>query len=210
MQPHEKHNDHSVMDQDRVPTELNKAIMQARMDKKLTQAQLAQISTFMFPPANPPSLPPSPAPPPYAHVSPPSAFVLYFPLYPLIAIIYIVAIWDLLEHLRKLNRRVSAEDASQLDNAERQVVSPPRRDSDTSIAVVLELQARKVVSFDPQRPVGMNVECAICLEEFVAGQSCRVLEPCNHMFHEDCIDSWLVAEQTCPVCRKNVVFTCLY
>ena len=28
---------------DRVPTELKKAIMQARMDKKLTQAQLAQI-----------------------------------------------------------------------------------------------------------------------------------------------------------------------
>ncbi|MBA0624917.1 hypothetical protein Godav_010186, partial [Gossypium davidsonii] len=28
---------------DRVPTELKKAIMQARMDKKLTQAQLAQM-----------------------------------------------------------------------------------------------------------------------------------------------------------------------
>ncbi|PNX84983.1 multiprotein-bridging factor 1b-like protein, partial [Trifolium pratense] len=28
---------------DRVPTELKKAIMQARTDKKLTQAQLAQI-----------------------------------------------------------------------------------------------------------------------------------------------------------------------
>lgn len=28
---------------DRVPTELKKAIMQARMDKKLTQAQLAQL-----------------------------------------------------------------------------------------------------------------------------------------------------------------------
>ena len=28
---------------DRVPTELKKAIMQARMDKKLTQAQLSQV-----------------------------------------------------------------------------------------------------------------------------------------------------------------------
>lgn len=28
---------------DRVPTELKKAIMQARMDKKLTQSQLAQV-----------------------------------------------------------------------------------------------------------------------------------------------------------------------
>ncbi|GFZ05096.1 multiprotein bridging factor 1B [Actinidia rufa] len=32
-----------VSHHDRVPTELKKAIMQARMDKKLTQAQLAQI-----------------------------------------------------------------------------------------------------------------------------------------------------------------------
>ncbi|GMP65831.1 hypothetical protein CsSME_00026465 [Camellia sinensis var. sinensis] len=29
---------------DKVPTELKKAIMQARMDKKLTQSQLAQVS----------------------------------------------------------------------------------------------------------------------------------------------------------------------
>ncbi|KAF7141458.1 hypothetical protein RHSIM_Rhsim06G0208300 [Rhododendron simsii] len=32
---------------DRVPTELKKAIMQARQDKKLTQAQLAQVSLFL-------------------------------------------------------------------------------------------------------------------------------------------------------------------
>lgn len=36
---------------DRVPTELKKAIMQARMDKKLTQSQLAQVyhSPSLFP-----------------------------------------------------------------------------------------------------------------------------------------------------------------
>lgn len=32
---------------DRVPTELKKAIMQARMDKKLTQSQLAQVSVSL-------------------------------------------------------------------------------------------------------------------------------------------------------------------
>ncbi|KAH7522991.1 hypothetical protein JRO89_XSUnG0085900 [Xanthoceras sorbifolium] len=32
-----------ILEDDRVPTELKKAIMQARTDKKLTQAQLAQI-----------------------------------------------------------------------------------------------------------------------------------------------------------------------
>lgn len=32
---------------DRVPTELKKAIMQARMDKNLTQAQLAQVFSLL-------------------------------------------------------------------------------------------------------------------------------------------------------------------
>ena len=32
---------------DRVPTELKKCIMQARMDKKLTQSQLAQVILFL-------------------------------------------------------------------------------------------------------------------------------------------------------------------
>lgn len=33
---------------ERVPTELKKNIMQARMDKKLTQAQLAKVCLFFY------------------------------------------------------------------------------------------------------------------------------------------------------------------
>lgn len=41
--------------------------------------------------------------------------------------------------------------------------------------------------------------CPICTDDFVKGQDLRLL-PCNHTFHPDCVDPWLVnVSGTCPV-----------
>ncbi|XP_057506566.1 uncharacterized protein LOC130789780 [Actinidia eriantha] len=47
-------------------------------------------------------------------------------------------------------------------------------------------------------------ECAICLEEFRDGETCRVLLVCDHFFHPECIGLWLVENRTCPICRREV------
>ncbi|KAK6148407.1 hypothetical protein DH2020_019319 [Rehmannia glutinosa] len=52
-------------------------------------------------------------------------------------------------------------------------------------------------------PGNENVECAVCLENFKAGESCRILPKCNHIFHGECIDSWLVKTGACPICRTG-------
>lgn len=53
-------------------------------------------------------------------------------------------------------------------------------------------------------PVDGNPVCPICTDAFVIGQDLRVL-PCNHMFHPDCIDPWLVnVSGTCPLCRIDL------
>ncbi|VVA97609.1 unnamed protein product [Arabis nemorensis] len=49
-----------------------------------------------------------------------------------------------------------------------------------------------------------NVECVVCLSELVEGDKARVLPTCNHLFHADCIDSWLRCQSTCPICRNKV------
>ncbi|KAJ6659139.1 hypothetical protein lerEdw1_019442 [Lerista edwardsae] len=46
--------------------------------------------------------------------------------------------------------------------------------------------------------------CAICLDRFHKNQCLRVL-PCLHEFHRDCVDPWLLLQQTCPLCKDNVL-----
>ncbi|XP_074555930.1 E3 ubiquitin-protein ligase ATL31-like [Curcuma longa] len=48
------------------------------------------------------------------------------------------------------------------------------------------------------------LECAVCLCEFEDDEALRLLHHCNHVFHLDCIDAWLEAHVTCPVCRANL------
>ncbi|XVE82482.1 hypothetical protein DITRI_Ditri16bG0008400 [Diplodiscus trichospermus] len=52
--------------------------------------------------------------------------------------------------------------------------------------------------------------CAICLEDYVAGDRVRVLPRCKHMFHKSCIEEWLqVPSLHCPICRDRVLEHCL-
>lgn len=49
--------------------------------------------------------------------------------------------------------------------------------------------------------------CAVCLDQFHKNQCLRVL-PCGHEFHRDCVDRWLLLQQTCPLCKHNVLGSC--
>ncbi|PIN05123.1 hypothetical protein CDL12_20121 [Handroanthus impetiginosus] len=49
-----------------------------------------------------------------------------------------------------------------------------------------------------------GLECAICLVEFNSSDVLRLLPPCYHVFHQECIDLWLESHKTCPVCRRNL------
>jgi hypothetical protein len=48
-------------------------------------------------------------------------------------------------------------------------------------------------------PDAGNFSCPICTDDFIKGQDLRVL-PCNHQFHVECIDPWLMnVSGTCPL-----------
>lgn len=45
-----------------------------------------------------------------------------------------------------------------------------------------------------------NKECAVCLDDQSLGKrACKL--PCGHLFHKQCVASWLEKHCTCPVCR---------
>ncbi|KAK8644246.1 hypothetical protein V6N13_123557 [Hibiscus sabdariffa] len=47
------------------------------------------------------------------------------------------------------------------------------------------------------------LDCAVCLEDFKIGEKCRLLPLCKHSFHAECVDSWLLRNPICPVCRTS-------
>lgn len=46
--------------------------------------------------------------------------------------------------------------------------------------------------------------CVICWDEFKNNDIIKIL-PCNHYFHNVCIDIWLEKNATCPQCRYNIL-----
>lgn len=60
-------------------------------------------------------------------------------------------------------------------------------------AVSIAANGKDAVSHD------QNLGCSICTEDFEKGQDLRVL-PCDHKFHPDCVDPWLLnVSGTCPL-----------
>ncbi|XP_050373146.1 RING-H2 finger protein ATL46 [Argentina anserina] len=53
---------------------------------------------------------------------------------------------------------------------------------------------------------GLNepFDCPVCLCEFAEKDQLRLLPLCSHAFHIDCIDTWLLSNSTCPLCRGTL------
>ena len=65
-----------------------------------------------------------------------------------------------------------------------------------------ETQCLPMRKYRPKKETSDN--CVICVDEFIEEDQVRVL-PCNHVFHPQCIDEWLVNHSSlCPLCKKEV------
>ena len=53
--------------------------------------------------------------------------------------------------------------------------------------------------------VSLDAVCAVCLDQFVAGESIAVLPECGHKFHGKCLADWLEESNSCPMCRTVAV-----
>ncbi|XP_022923642.1 RING-H2 finger protein ATL46-like [Cucurbita moschata] len=47
-------------------------------------------------------------------------------------------------------------------------------------------------------------DCAVCLCEYSEKDQLRLLPMCSHAFHVNCIDTWLLSNSTCPLCRGTL------
>ncbi|KAF9182959.1 hypothetical protein BGZ51_004330 [Haplosporangium sp. Z 767] len=45
--------------------------------------------------------------------------------------------------------------------------------------------------------------CAICLGDYGPQETIRFL-PCQHHFHLECVDQWLLTDKGCPLCKHDI------
>ena len=46
--------------------------------------------------------------------------------------------------------------------------------------------------------------CSICQDSITVSQSARKLNVCQHVFHQECIDTWFNRNVHCPICRHDI------
>ncbi|KAM7280806.1 hypothetical protein ACFE04_007940 [Oxalis oulophora] len=49
-----------------------------------------------------------------------------------------------------------------------------------------------------------SADCPVCLCEFSDKDKLRLLPICSHAFHINCIDTWLLSNSSCPLCRGTL------
>lgn len=49
-----------------------------------------------------------------------------------------------------------------------------------------------------------NPPCAVCQDTITEGDAIRRINACSHVFHIQCIDTWLQRNVRCPVCRHDI------
>jgi hypothetical protein len=45
--------------------------------------------------------------------------------------------------------------------------------------------------------------CCICLNKYKYDENIKVFS-CNHCYHKECINKWLIKNRHCPICRKFI------
>ncbi|XP_044511102.1 RING-H2 finger protein ATL7-like isoform X2 [Mangifera indica] len=50
-----------------------------------------------------------------------------------------------------------------------------------------------------------DIQCSVCLADYLAEDKLQQIPACGHAFHMDCIDHWLATHTTCPLCRLSLI-----
>jgi len=65
-------------------------------------------------------------------------------------------------------------------------------------------QNTTVGTYENLRLPNTDNNCSICRETFANDDIVRRINSCQHVFHMNCLDTWLETHTSCPICRTDV------
>ncbi|XP_064924994.1 E3 ubiquitin-protein ligase ZSWIM2 [Columba livia] len=106
--------------------------------------------------------------------------------------------WRTLQQLSELSaQRGTFKSSNPENNSREEIFCPQEKTSCTPKNIVKSLPVILISKHSNLLAPGM--QCRLCLKSFQLSQHVRLL-PCNHKFHRECIDSWLLQQRnTCPI-----------
>ncbi|KAK1420881.1 hypothetical protein QVD17_22823 [Tagetes erecta] len=137
-------------------------------------------------------LPPPPRSPPHNYTLKPNITIVIGVLTTIFSITFLFLLYA--KHCRRSNNHYPP--SSQLTAALRS-----RTNSGIDRTIIESLPVFRFGSLTGDKT---GLECAVCLSQFDPNQVLRLLPKCNHAFHVECVDTWLEAHSTCPLCRFRV------
>ena len=103
---------------------------------------------------------------------------------------------------------VNDVESNDYNNIIRQHPELKKKDKDVdTIIKFLPVSEIKEIKLNPDNN-NNNTKCIICLSEFEIGDQVSAL-PCAHVFHSECIASWLKKHCQCPVCKFDITLKSL-
>jgi hypothetical protein len=86
-------------------------------------------------------------------------------------------------------------------------LSPPLSTTHGASPECIDQNSERIIVEDAEAISGLEEHqqvCNICLEDFKEGDNMRLLRPCSHAFHTQCIDQWLCKVASCPICKNEL------
>lgn len=147
--------------------------------------------------ANPPSPPPPPPPQDRSNMAPfkPSIAIVVGVLTTLFSITFLLLLYA--KHCKRENGHGHGYNS-------RGRGVPPFTDRKNSGVDRTVIESLPIFRFGSLRGAKDGLECAVCLNRFEPTEVLKLLPKCKHAFHVECVDTWLDAHSTCPLCRYRV------